>query len=92
MSEIRPRRLGRFKVHRRFFDGLSETDGANLFIGMIVLDVQRDFMTGDAEYLAVHPEFRHVPSNEIVPAYRAIFTEGSSVPSWIEITQPKRST
>lgn len=85
-----PRQIGRFKVHQRFFDRLAPGEGTNLFDGMVVIDIKRDYLTGDAEYIAVHPQFREIAHGEIVPEYIGYFTheQGStSLPNWVEVKQ-----
>ncbi len=79
-------RIGLFKVNIRFFNGLRPRGGASLFHDMIVLDVQRDFLTNDRTYMAVHPAFRPVLPGEKYPEYIAIFfRDGTALPEWQEI-------
>lgn len=78
---------GYFEVKDRFFDGLCVGDGVNLFSGMVILDMRRDFMQGHREYCAIHADFRPVQPGEITPKYQAVFGAGSTVPKWVEVAR-----
>lgn len=82
---MRTRRIGRFRVDRRFFIELHEGEGANLFAGMVVLDVQRDWSNDQAQYVAIHPDFREVEDGGQFPEYRPVFESGTTVPRWEEV-------
>jgi hypothetical protein len=79
-------RVGRFKVSGVFFRRLAPDEGTNLFDRMVVLDVQRNFMTDEREYFCIHPDFRPRVEGEIAPEYTAIFEAGRVHPRWIEKT------
>jgi hypothetical protein len=79
------RRLGKFIVSEKLLrDAVNTGDGANVFAGMIPLDITRDFIRGSAEYVCWHPDFRDLPHGEILPTYKAIFDTRSPFPKWIE--------
>lgn len=75
-------KIGRFVVAEGFFDRLAAGEGVNLFHNMIVLDVRRDFMSRQVEYIAIHPDFHPLPEGCIVQTYTATFTSGSPYPTW----------
>ena len=79
------RKIGRFKVAGLFFRNLAADEGANLFHGMVILDV-RHCWGDEVEYFAMHPDFRLIATGEIVPEYRAIFDSISAVPQWEEVS------
>lgn len=79
---MRDRRIGRFRVAGMFLHNAKDGEGANLFIGMIVLDVRVEWSTDGYTYFAWHPDFDKIEPGEIAPEYVAEFTAGSVVPKW----------
>lgn len=73
--------LGRFTVDWRLFDGMEVSEAAQLFTGMIVLDIRREWNSDARFYFAAHEQFRVLSPNCIVPEYEAILTAGSLVPT-----------
>lgn len=82
---MKARNIGRFVVGARFFDGLARGEGANLFHGLIVLDLQRNWVSGTGEYTALHEQFRDIAEGEMAPQYMATFRDGESTPTWVEM-------
>ena len=79
-------RIGKFKVSRRFYDGISHGEGVNLFHNMVVLDVRYDLLSAYLEYVAIHPDFEPREDGEELREYGAHFTDKSSIPKWVEKT------
>lgn len=84
MPKRMTRRLGRFTVADAFFENMAAGDGANLFAGMVVLETRYDWNWLHRVYIAVHEQFRDLPNGEVIPEYEAIFSAGSSTPTWRE--------
>lgn len=82
-------RVGKFKVAGMFFRRIEMIDGkmagANLFDGMVVVQIERDFGTDQVTYYGLHPQFREVPTGEQTPEYTAAFDCGSVTPRWTEV-------
>lgn len=76
-------RIGKFRVSRRFFEGISHDEGVNLFHNMIVLDVRHDITSAYVEYVAIHPDFEPRKDGDVLREYKAHFTERSSTPKWV---------
>ena len=77
------RRIGRFKCADRLLqDAISTGHGQNLFVGMVPLDIQRDWMSDTVTFTAWHADFAPVPEGRITPEYRAIFKAGETSPTW----------
>ena len=76
---------GIFEVNDQFFNGLCVGDGVNLFSGMVILDMRRDYLQGYREYCAIHADFRPVQIGEITPKYQGVFSTGSTIPKWVEV-------
>jgi hypothetical protein len=82
---MKERRLGLITIHNRLLrDAIDSGDGANLFIGAVPLDVQRDFISDTTTFLLWHPRFRVLPLGEITPRYEAVFDKDSVIPRWVE--------
>lgn len=80
---MKMRKVGRFMVHRRFFEALADDVGVNLFHRMVVLRAREAFDSLDRiEYYAVHPDFEELPEGQIVPEYIATFYTNSIHPKW----------
>jgi len=82
-------RVGKFKVSDLFFRRVEMIDGrmagANLFDGMVVIQIERDFGTSQVTYYGMHPDFRELPEGEITPEYTAHFDAGKIAPKWTEV-------
>ena len=77
------RRIGRFTVADQLLRAAIDTgDGANLFDGVVPLDVRRDWFRSSTEYIAWHRDFRPIGEGECVPEYRAVFRDGQTTPTW----------
>ena len=78
------RRIGKFTVEDRLLrEAVDSGHGANLFVGMVPLDIQRDWISGRTVYLAWHPDFNDVPEGYITPEYEAVFDAGDIHPRWV---------
>lgn len=64
-------------------DAADSGNGANLFIGMVPIDVQRDFLRDTTTYIAWHRDFAEIPNGQVIPEYEAVFDEGSVIPRWV---------
>jgi hypothetical protein len=83
---IKNRRIGKFKVSNKLLrDATNTGSGANLFVGMIVLDIQHDWIGGDATYVAWHPDFEPIDEGRILPLYVSTFQLGQTAPTWVKV-------
>lgn len=79
---MRMRKVGRFMVHRRFFEALGDDVGVNLFHRMVVLRAHEHFPSDRIEYYAVHPDFEELAEGQIIPEYIATFYTNLIHPKW----------
>lgn len=80
---MKDRRLGRFVVSEKLlFDAIDTGHGANVFHGLIPLEIRHNFLGGKFEYLGWHAGFDHLPEGEVIPDYRAVFDDGETFPRW----------
>jgi len=80
---MKERRIGRFRVAEKLLrEAVITGHGANLFVGCVPLDITRNWLTGDVDFLVWHPAFDAIPECEVVPEYVATFANGSAVPTW----------
>lgn len=83
---IKARRIGKFTVSEKLLhDAVDTGHGANLFVGMVPLDVQRDWLTGRTTFTAWHPDFQAVEENRTVPEYVPRFDNGTTAPTWVHV-------
>lgn len=79
------RRIGKFKVSGDFIRSACSGEGQNLLRGMVVLEIEHDFIGDIAVYTAWHPDFAVIQSGQIIPEYCALFYSTSATPYWERI-------
>lgn len=76
--------LGRFYVHRIFFENIQPDEGINLFSRMVILEAKSSWSSPRIEYIAFHADFRLINECDLIPEYEAIFDSTSAAPKWVE--------
>lgn len=80
---MKERRIGRFTVANKLLHAAIDSGhGANLFAGMVPLDIQRDFIQDQTTFIAWCPQFMVIDEGRIIPEYVAVFREGNTIPEW----------
>lgn len=84
MTDLHTRR-GRFDIAHPFLDDVIEGGLTALFDGLIVTDIQHNYMHGTTTYFAYSQHFDECEQTMPIPTYRAILTkneDGTVIVSW----------
>lgn len=80
------RRIGRFKIAGKLLqDAINTGHGQNLFVGMVPLDIQRDWVSDVVTFTAWHQDFAPVPQGRLIPEYIGVFHAGETLPTWQQV-------
>ena len=86
-------RVGQFKIPKdMWLDAWPHGDGANIFIGMFVLNADQDWWAATVTYRGIHQDFDLIDEGSIPPEYIAIFAAGAIAPRWVRVDNTKGQT